>query len=321
MAGELWLIRLRGSVAFGWAELALFDAERCWASVDCFGLCWNTVGYRLRRFAGVVYPEGAMMTYPVRTTAPLMAGNIVLAAYVGLCGFILAMFFIVFALGDYRLSRTDPQLAEVMQKSTQQHESVMENGELHIWVVNWVDLKLVKDAGQAVKFGLTPTDASFAKLTLGQRVLVRFNRSNPLSSVLDSDFNAGASGGAGSSLASWAILTLMGSFFLIAWGRAEARRWISTRDHGDERTAVVTAHETSMWRGGRGTIGISAVWRDENERLGRTFWTQVTPGNPVKNLPSVGETIRVYVGVLAPDRSVWEGDVGTRLGPRQSVSR
>lgn len=253
------------------------------------------------------------MSYPVRTTASLMADSIVIAAFVGFCGFILAVFFIVFALGDYRLSLTEPQLAEVVQKTTQQHVRRLKDGTMRTWAINWVDLQLVKDAGPAVRFGLTPSDTTFVKLATGQRVLVRFNRSNPLSSVLDSEFNAPGFGGARSSLASWVIMTLMSSFFLIAWGRAKARRWIRTRDYGDERNAVVIAHETSIWRGGKGTIGMSAVWRDEQERVGRTFWTQVYPGHPVTAFPPVGESIRVYVDALSPDLSVWEGDVGTRL--------
>lgn len=258
------------------------------------------------------------MSYPVRTTASLMADYILIAAFAGFCGFVIGVFFIVFALGDYRLSITAPQVAEVMEKTVQTHVIGDRNGEMRTRLVNWVDLQLVKDAGPAVKFGLSPSDVTFAKLAAGQRVLVRFNPSNPLSSVLDSEFNAGAFGGARSSLASWATITLMGSFFLIVWGRIKARRWIRTRDYGVVRNAVVAAHETSIWRGSKGTIGVSAVWRDETGRFGQTFWAQVRPRTPVEYLPPVGESIRVYVDAVTPNLSVWEGDVGTRPDPIES---
>jgi hypothetical protein len=252
------------------------------------------------------------MSYPAKTTASLMADHIFVAAVVGFAGFVLAVFFIVFALGDFRLSLTDPQFAEVMQKTTQKHVRIMKDGNLRRWEVNWVDLRLVEDSAQAMRFGLSPSDETFAKLATGQRVLVRFNRSNPLSSVLESEFRPWELRPAAKSFGHLAILAFMSSFFLLALGKAKARRWIRTRDHGLERSVCVVAHETSIWRGGKGTIGISATWRDEAGHMGRTFWMQIRPGAPVEHLPPVGAPIRIYVDAVAPHHSVWEGDVGTR---------
>ena len=258
------------------------------------------------------------MTYPPKTTASLAADYIVFAVYVGFSGFILAVFFVVFALGDYRLSLTEPQLALVTEKTVQQRKMIYRRREVEAGLVNWVDLQLANDAGQMIRFGLSPDDATFAQLVTGQRVLVRFNPSNPLSSVLESEFRAGELGFAGRSSGRWAILALMGSFFIVVWGRAKARRLIGVRDHGIVRNAIVVAQESSIWRGGKGTIGMSAVWRDETERPGRTLWAQVRKGSPAKHLPSVGETIRVYVDAVTPNLSVWEGDVGTRPDPIES---
>lgn len=274
--------------------------------------CVTAARYAHRILPSVQKSEGAAMSYPAKTTASLMADHIFVAAVVGFAGFVLAVFFIVFALGDFRLSLTDPKFAEIMQKTTQQHVRIMKDGNLRRWEVNWVDLRLVEDSAQAIRFGLSPSDETFAKLATGQRVLVRFNRSNPLSSVLESEFRPWELRPAAKSFGHLAILSFISSFFLLALGKAKARRWIRTRDHGLERSACVVAHETSIWRGGKGTIGISATWHDEAGHMGRTFWTQIGPGAPVKHLPPVGARICVYVDEVAPHHSVWEGDVGTR---------
>lgn len=96
------------------------------------------------------------MTYPRKTTASLAADYFVFAVYVGVFGFILAVFFLVFALGDLRLSRTDPIVAEVMEKTVQQHSVGTRSGETRTRLVNWVDLELINASGEMVRFGLSP---------------------------------------------------------------------------------------------------------------------------------------------------------------------
>ena len=152
-------------------------------------------------------------------------------------------------------------------------------------------------------------------------MLVRFNPNNPLSSVFDSEFSQGALSFASRSLGRWAILTVLSSIFLFAWGRARAQRLIGARDQGFERRAVVIAHKSSFWRGGNHACGWSAVWRDEEGKLGRTFWRNGVPGAWLKgvpaaiapDLPPVGGSIRVYVDRHRPGLSVWEGDIGSRI--------
>lgn len=261
------------------------------------------------------------MSYPPRSATGLAAGPIMIAAYIGFFGFVLGVFFIVFALGDLRLSLIEPKLAEVTEKTVQRQLIPNKTGEMKTVLVNWIELQLTNDAGQVIRFGLTPRDATYAQLITGQRVLVRFNRSNPLSSVLDSEFRAGGLRFDSRSFGRFAVLAVISSVFLAAWARAKAQRLIGVRDRGYEKNAVVIAHETSFWRGGKSTIAMSAVWRDETGRLGRSFWAQVRPGAPVEHLPPVGESIRVYVDAVAPDLSVWEGDVGTRPDAGESGTR
>lgn len=261
------------------------------------------------------------MTYPRKTTASLAADYIFVAACLAFAALVLGLFFLVFALGDLRLSRTDPIAAEVVDKTTQTQLVSSKRGVPKTRLVNWVELQVTQSSGQVTRFGLGPDAETYANLRLGQKVLVRFNPSNPLSSVLDSAFRAGKLGLATRFLAVGAAVAMIGSAVLILWGRARAQRLIGARDQGFERRAVVIAHKSSFWRGGKYTCGWSAVWRDEEGQPGRTFWRNGVPGAWLKgvpaaiapDLPPVGGSIRVYVDRHRPGLSVWEGDIGSRI--------
>ena len=239
-------LSVTGATAAGVSPLDGGQARPCrWitppgpATYGGCAFCRCAAGCRRSWQNRVSISECANVTYPRKTTASLAADYIFVAACLAFAALVLALFFLVFALGDLRLSRTDPIAAEVVDKTTQTQLVSSKRGVPKTRLVNWVELQVTQSSGQVTRFGLGPDAETYANLRLGQKVLVRFNPSNPLSSVLHSAFRAGKPGLATRLLAVGAAMAMIGSAVLIMWGGAQARRLIRTRDQGFERRAVV----------------------------------------------------------------------------------
>lgn len=104
----------------------------------------------------------------------------------------------------------------------------------------------------------------------------------------------------------FALLFSLPAFFLVAAGRRRLKRvneMINLRDHGDLRTAQVTAVE-------RTSVEVNGVafhvmrWTDEKGVAGASLWQSAI------KLPSVGSSIAVFADPEGNIPSVWDRDCG-----------
>jgi len=159
-------------------------------------------------------------------------------------------------------------------------------------------------AGAQVKDIQDVSDAFYHRVKDGDQLQVRYLPEHPTTSEIEQ-------GRAASASILWEAVALAifigGLIGLIVWLR-RARARVMLRDHGVSLQAIVTAHDL-IKRGKNRKLPPKhgrALWRDDADGTGRTLV------HLIGDLPAVKQDIVIFADPLKKQRSVWEGDVGSR---------
>lgn len=164
-------------------------------------------------------------------------------------------------------------------------------------------------AGQTLHHSATTSYDTYANLTEGARIKLRYLPSDPNNSV--TSFGAEVVDASGGLRVMALIFGGLGVVFLaigvggLVWLIRRAMTAERLRDSGTARGAVVLAQEETNVRV-NGQAQRRIRWKDDSGALG------ASRRQPGENLPAVGDRITVYADPDGHRPAVWEGDCGSR---------